>query len=1166
MTFIFNLINQPFVKKGRLPFLELKWNLGHKYKLLTKATENSGSLDEKNFSAEDTRISDTESLGWIPENRGIDNIILTKNPGKEVNNMEKRDLERDVNEKTDGTENITETDVNEKTDGTENITETDVMRKFAHLWFPCENCYNLHYKKYFNAARICDQCGIHLKMNSWDRLALLIDEGTWIPMDEDMVSRDPIEFDKEVFYEKINYKEFLKEFLGYYSKNSVFTEILNNTEKEDRENDKYCFKCGIDRSDCFEELYEGEISPFQFFFGCAKYDTRDSGFFEECAKKGGLFHYEICWILSKYYKSDEDAFRKFFSKDYEPYFKDDELCSEAFETEFNEKLLGNNAIEIYYFHKSCENICSISPLFYKLFFEDRVDLPRLEQFCSKFGIDLSEFFESFPKHEMDCRKFCQEAGSLGIDFSLLCDSCEKQISYDYLDLVFFRKIPKSVSGIYKFWEESYKNELDLFFILDEIDERERFRVLSKLSKTFCRYKLGMHKSFEGIAENHKKGIAENHKKYFSRDQIYFPKDSKDHIDFARDSRDHIDPDSRDHIDFARDSRDHIDPDEDFQNPTDLDPDRDSSGDSSGRRDSKDLIHHIYFAKDSRDHIDPDSRDHIDFARDSRDHIDPDEDFQNPTDLDPDRDSSADSSRDHIDFPKDSKDHIDRDEDCRPRTALDPDKDSSGDLLGRKGGNEYEEGDGDCQNPTGLDPDKDSSGDSARRMDGINVYKEEEDPLAYIFTDSEDVTYPVKKDISEKEKEGSKREEESAASSDSSGLEGRCYRDHMDLSPKETGLEEISEKDKEGSKKEEESKEEESAESNDFESESEFERRDGSKKEEESAESSDFESEFEFDWDEFIEALNKKDSDFESEDEFDWDEFIEALNKKDSDFGSESEFERRDGSKKEEESKEEESKEEESKEEESKEEESNEEESNEEESKESNDFEFEFDEEESAESDDFEPEDDEEEDINYIDYYDSYQDETGLPEAIQTGIGELNGIPLAIGVMDFGFIGGSMGAVVGEKITRLIEYATKNSLPLIIVCASGGARMQEGIVSLMQMAKISSALYDYHYKPVEKKLLYISILASPTSGGVTASFGMLGDIIIAEPDAEIAFAGKRVIEEVLKKEVPEGAQTTENLFEKGLFDPVLPRNLLKSALSELLELHGFFPLNKTQAKH
>nr|YP_011027932.1 acetyl-CoA carboxylase carboxyltransferase beta subunit [Opuntia monacantha]WBK27108.1 acetyl-CoA carboxylase carboxyltransferase beta subunit [Opuntia monacantha] len=1227
MTFIFNLINQPFVKKGRLPFLELKRNLGHKYKLLNKATENSGSLDEKNFSAEDTRISDTESLGWIPENRGIDNIILTKNPGEEVNNMEKRDLERDVNEQTDGTENITE--------------KEDPTRKFAHLWVLCDNCYTMHYKDCINAARICNECGIHIRMSGLERLALLIDQGTWIPMDEDMVSRDPIEFDKKVFYEKINYKELVKEFVGYYANNAICTEILNNTDKEeDLENDKYCFKCGIDRPDCFEELHEVEISPFQIFFGCAKYDTRDSGFFEECAKKGGLSHFEICWILSKYYKSDEDAFRKFFSKDSEPYFKDDELCSEAFETEdsepdfkddelcseafetedyepdfkddelcskafeteFNEKLLGNKPIEIYYFHLSCENFGSISPLFYKLFFENRVDLPELEQFCSKFGIDLSEFFESFPKHEMDCRKFCQEAGSLGISFSLLSDSCEKQISYEYLDLVFFRKIPKSVSGIYKFLEESCKNELDLFFILDEIGERERFRILSKLSKTFCRYKLGMHKSFEGIAENHKKGIAENDKKYFSRDQIDFSMDSKDHIDFARDSRDHMDPDedfhnptdldpdrdssagfsrdqidfsmdSKDHIDFVGDSRDHMDPDEDFQNPTDLDPDKDSSGDLLGRRDSKDLIHHIYFAKDSRDHIDPDSRDHMD----------PDEDFQNPTDLDPDRDSSADSSKDHIDFPKDSKDHIDWDEDCRTRTALGPDKDSSGDLLGRRGGNENEEGDGYCQNPTGHNPDKDSSGDSARPMDGISVYKEEEDPLAYIFTDSEDVTYPVKKDISEKEREGSKREEESAASSDSSGFEGRYYRGHMDLFPKETGLEEISEKDKEGSKKEEESKEEESAESNDFESESEFERRDGSKKEEESAESSDFESEFEFDWDELREALNKKDSDFgseseferrdgskkeeesaessdfESEFEFDWDELREALNKKDSDFGSESEFERRDGSKKEEESKEEESKEEESKEEESK----------EEESKESNDFEFEFDEEESAESDDFEPEDDEEEeeeDIDYIDYYDSYQDETGLAEAIQTGIGELNGIPLAIGVMDFGFIGGSMGAAVGEKITRLIEYATKNSLPLIIVCASGGARMQEGIVSLMQMAKISSALYDYHHKPVEKKLLYISILASPTSGGVTASFGMLGDIIIAEPDAEIAFAGKRVIEEVLKEEVPEGAQTTENLFEKGLFDPVLPRNLLKSVLSELLELHGFFPLNKTQAKH
>nr|WHN63987.1 acetyl-CoA carboxylase carboxyltransferase beta subunit [Cynanchum rostellatum] len=195
---------------------------------------------------------------------------------------------------------------------------------------------------------------------------------------------------------------------------------------------------------------------------------------------------------------------------------------------------------------------------------------------------------------------------------------------------------------------------------------------------------------------------------------------------------------------------------------------------------------------------------------------------------------------------------------------------------------------------------------------------------------------------------------------------------------------------------------------------------------------------------------------------------------------------------------------------------------------------------------------------YKDRLDSYQTTTGLSEAIQTGIGELNGIPVAVGVMDFEFIGGSMGSVVGEKITRLIEYATNQLLPLIIVCASGGARMQEGSVSLMQMAKISSVLYDYQ---LNKKLFYVSILASPTTGGVTASFGMLGDIIIAEPNAYIAFAGKRVIEETLKIIVPEGVQETEYLFEKGSFDLIVPRNFLKSVLTELLKLHAFFPLTK-----
>nr|YP_010927955.1 acetyl-CoA carboxylase subunit beta [Gyrosphragma latipetala]WKK46984.1 acetyl-CoA carboxylase subunit beta [Gyrosphragma latipetala] len=199
---------------------------------------------------------------------------------------------------------------------------------------------------------------------------------------------------------------------------------------------------------------------------------------------------------------------------------------------------------------------------------------------------------------------------------------------------------------------------------------------------------------------------------------------------------------------------------------------------------------------------------------------------------------------------------------------------------------------------------------------------------------------------------------------------------------------------------------------------------------------------------------------------------------------------------------------------------------------------------------------------YKDRIDSYQRNTGLTEAVQTGTGRLNGIPIAIGVMDFQFMGGSMGSVVGEKITRLIEYATNQFLPLILVCASGGARMQEGSLSLMQMAKISAALYDYQSN---KKLVYVSILTSPTTGGVTASFGMLGDIIIAEPNAYIAFAGKRVIEQTLNKTVPEGSQAAEYLFHKGLFDPIVPRNPLKGVLSELLKLHAFFPLNSNSIK-
>nr|YP_010621360.1 acetyl-CoA carboxytransferase subunit beta [Cuscuta epithymum]WBF90905.1 acetyl-CoA carboxytransferase subunit beta [Cuscuta epithymum] len=189
--------------------------------------------------------------------------------------------------------------------------------------------------------------------------------------------------------------------------------------------------------------------------------------------------------------------------------------------------------------------------------------------------------------------------------------------------------------------------------------------------------------------------------------------------------------------------------------------------------------------------------------------------------------------------------------------------------------------------------------------------------------------------------------------------------------------------------------------------------------------------------------------------------------------------------------------------------------------------------------------------SYEENLDFYQIKTGLTEAVQTGLGQINGITVAIGVMDFKFMGGSMGSVVGEKITRLIEYATKNFLPLIIVSASGGARMQEGSLSLMQMAKISSALYNYQSN---KRLFYISILTSPTTGGITASFGMLGDIIIVEPNAYIAFAGKRVIEETLKQTIPDEAQEAEFLFEKGSFDLIVPRHLLKSVISELFTFH------------
>ena len=185
-----------------------------------------------------------------------------------------------------------------------------------------------------------------------------------------------------------------------------------------------------------------------------------------------------------------------------------------------------------------------------------------------------------------------------------------------------------------------------------------------------------------------------------------------------------------------------------------------------------------------------------------------------------------------------------------------------------------------------------------------------------------------------------------------------------------------------------------------------------------------------------------------------------------------------------------------------------------------------------------------------------QDYTGLQDAVITGTGLLEGIPVALGIMDFNFMGGSMGSVVGEKLTRLIEYATREGLTLIIVCASGGARMHEGVLSLMQMAKISAALNVYQNRA---HLLYITICTSPTTGGVTASFASLGDLIFAEPNTLIGFAGRRVIEQTLQEKLPENFQTAEYLLEHGLLDLIISREYLKPALFEIINIYKTAPL-------
>jgi acetyl-CoA carboxylase carboxyl transferase subunit beta len=185
---------------------------------------------------------------------------------------------------------------------------------------------------------------------------------------------------------------------------------------------------------------------------------------------------------------------------------------------------------------------------------------------------------------------------------------------------------------------------------------------------------------------------------------------------------------------------------------------------------------------------------------------------------------------------------------------------------------------------------------------------------------------------------------------------------------------------------------------------------------------------------------------------------------------------------------------------------------------------------------------------YPDRIKKYEKESGLTEAVVCGTGKIHGIPVAVAVMDFRFCGGAMGSAVGEKITRAIEVALKNKTPCIIFSASGGARMQEGIFSLMQMAKTSAALG----RLAEAKLPYISVLTHPTMGGVTASFAVLGDVNIAEPGALIGFAGARVIKDTVKQTLPPGFQTAEFLKTHGLIDIIVNRLEMRDKLRDVLQ--------------
>lgn len=180
-----------------------------------------------------------------------------------------------------------------------------------------------------------------------------------------------------------------------------------------------------------------------------------------------------------------------------------------------------------------------------------------------------------------------------------------------------------------------------------------------------------------------------------------------------------------------------------------------------------------------------------------------------------------------------------------------------------------------------------------------------------------------------------------------------------------------------------------------------------------------------------------------------------------------------------------------------------------------------------------------------------REKTGLDEAVLTGTASIKGQKVALGIMDSNFIMASMGTVVGEKITRLFEYATVENLPVVLFTASGGARMQEGIMSLMQMAKISAAVQRHS----KAGLFYLTILTDPTTGGVTASFAMEGDIILAEPQSLVGFAGRRVIENTVRETLPDDFQKAEFLLEHGFVDAIVKRRELPETIAKLVRLHG-----------